>query len=111
MHIITDTHNTQQVYLAKRVRILTSLLAYLISETKPGPKTAGGSLTSSTTPAPTDPTSVEYGVSTTYHWPQFDKNVTDQYGQNPISGFTEVNGPGLFQKAIQLSSIQEQVGI
>ena len=53
--------------------------------------------------------SVEYGVTSTYHWPQFDKNVTDQFGENPVEGFTEVTGPSLFKKAIGLSSTDEEV--
>ena len=53
--------------------------------------------------------SVEFGVTATYHWPQFDKNVTDEFGENPVDGFTEVDGPSMFKKAIDLSGTDEEV--
>ena len=55
---------------------------------------------------PTDPPnlpSVDYSVTTTYHWAQFDKNITYEFGNNPVDGFKEVYGPYMFEKGIGLS--------
>ena len=61
---------------------------------------------------PTDPPnleSVEYGKTATYHWPQFQTNVTDEFGATPTEGFKEVNGPSMFKKGMELS--HGQVGL
>ena len=61
---------------------------------------------------PTDPPdlpSVQFEDTTTYHWPVFNKNVTNAFGENPTEGFTEVDGPNMFKKGIELSSLENQV--
>lgn len=58
---------------------------------------------------PTDPPNietVEFQFTSTYHWPTFNLNVTDEFG-NPINeGFDVVNGPSLFKQGISLSGDQ-----
>ena len=63
---------------------------------------------------PTDPPqldSVLFEDTATYHWPQFNKNVTNAFGENPTDGFTEVDGPNMFKKGIALASDDDQVRI
>ena len=61
---------------------------------------------------PTDPPdlgSVLFEETTTYHWPQFNLNVTDAFGATPLEGFSEVDGPNMFKKGIGLSKEDQQV--
>jgi len=51
--------------------------------------------------------SVSYQHTTTYHWPQMDKNLTDADGNELTEGFTETNGPPpTFKKAVELKDQQ-----
>lgn len=61
---------------------------------------------------PTDPPalgSVLYQETATYVWPMFNLNVTTPFGDTPTEGFTQVDGPNMFKKAIELSSDESQV--
>ena len=53
--------------------------------------------------------SVKFEDTSTYYWPQFDLNITDAFGNTPVEGFTTVNGPSMFKKAVALSSDKKEV--